>query len=99
VSSVAIQEPGIVLEDRLNKWFAPLLQLQGPDIFRMKGILNLDNEDRCFVFQGVHMLLEGRPGRVWKPHEPRTNELVFIGRNLDAAQLRAGFRSCLAVAD
>jgi G3E family GTPase len=95
VFSVAIREPGIVLEDKLNQWFTPLLQERGPDIFRMKGILNLENEDRRFVFQGVHMLLEGRPGRPWQPHEDRTNELVFIGRNLEEPLLRQGFRSCL----
>jgi G3E family GTPase len=96
VFSIAIREPGVVLKDKLNKWFAPLLQKQGTDIFRMKGIINLENEDRRFVFQGVHMLLEGRPGRPWQPHEERTNELVFIGRNLQETRLRQGFRSCLA---
>jgi G3E family GTPase len=96
VFSVALQESGTVLEDKLNTWLMTLLQQRGPDIFRMKGILNLGNEDRRFVFQGVHMILEGRPGRPWKPQDPRTNELVFIGRNLDKKQLQEGFRSCLA---
>jgi len=85
-----------VREDKLNTWLMTLIQQQGPDIFRMKGILNLDNADRRFVFQGVHMILEGRPGRPWKPEDSRTNELVFIGRDLNARQLREGFRSCLA---
>jgi G3E family GTPase len=95
VFSIAMHESGVVSGDKLNKWLMPLVQTQGPDIFRLKGILNLDDADRRFVFQGVHMLLEGRPGRPWKPEEPRTNALVIIGRNLDATQLRAGFRSCL----
>jgi G3E family GTPase len=47
------------------------------------------------VFQGVHMLFDGRPDRLWKPGEPRKNELVFIGRNLDAGALTAGFKACL----
>lgn len=41
------------------------------------------------------MLLDGRPGRPWQPGEQRKNELVFIGRNLDAAQLKQEFRACL----
>ena len=61
----------------------------------MKGILNVDDEDRRFVFQGVHMTLDGRPGKPWKPDETKTNELVFIGRNLQESQLREGFLTCL----
>jgi G3E family GTPase len=96
VFSIAMYEPGTVSADKLNKWLMPLVQTQGPDIFRLKGILNVDDEDRRFVFQGVHMVLEGRPGRPWKPQEQRTNALVFIGRNLNETQLRQGFRACLA---
>ena len=33
--------------------------------------------------------------RPWKPNETRKNEMVFIGRNLDAAQLKEDFRGCL----
>jgi len=96
VHSVSILETGIIDGDRLNKWLFDLLQNKGQDIFRMKGILNVDDEDRRFVFQGVHMLLDGRPGRPWRPSELRKNELVFIGRNLDANELKGGFYTCFA---
>ncbi|MEO1403497.1 MAG: GTP-binding protein [Cyanobacteria bacterium J06635_1] len=96
VYSVAITEPGSVDSDKLNRWLYQLVQDKGPDIFRMKGILDVDNAARRFVFQGVHMTLEGQPGKPWRPEETRRNELVFIGRNLDEAELRAGFESCLA---
>jgi G3E family GTPase len=56
--------------------------------------LNLDNADRRFVFQGVHMTLDGRPGKPWRSEEVRQNELVFIGRNLDEQSLKAGFQAC-----
>ncbi|GAB4372856.1 MAG: GTP-binding protein [Elainellaceae cyanobacterium] len=95
VYAVSIAEPGVVNGDRFNRWLYQLVQERGTDIFRMKGILDVDAEDRRFVFQGVHMLLDGRPGRPWKPGEVRKNELVFIGRNLDAEQLKAGFSACL----
>jgi G3E family GTPase len=42
------------------------------------------------------MTLDGRPGRPWRPAEARMSEIVFIGRNLDAAALRAGFEDCRA---
>jgi G3E family GTPase len=95
VYSVALVESGELDGEKLQQWMSKLLQTQGPDIFRMKGILNLAGEDHRFVFQGVHMLFEGTRDRLWKPEETRKNELVFIGRNLDEAKLRQDFRSCL----
>ncbi|MBW4421720.1 MAG: GTP-binding protein [Myxacorys californica WJT36-NPBG1] len=95
VGSVAIVEFGDLDGNKLNEWLGNLLQTQGPDIFRMKGILSLAGEDQRFVFQGVHMLFDGRADRPWKPEETRKNKLVFIGRNLDEAQLREDFRACL----
>jgi len=96
VGSIALVEPGEIDGQKLNSWLSNLLQTQGPDIFRMKGILNIQGEDQRFVFQGVHMLFDGRPDRQWKPEETRKNELVFIGRNLDADRLKEDFRACLA---
>ncbi|MFB2937056.1 GTP-binding protein [Aerosakkonemataceae cyanobacterium BLCC-F154] len=95
VASVAIVESGELDEEKLNNWISNLLRTQGPDIFRMKGILNIAGEDQRFVFQGVHMIFEGKPDRKWKPNETRKNELVFIGRNLDEAKLKEDFRQCL----
>jgi G3E family GTPase len=98
ITSIAITEFGSVDSDKLNRWLYQLIQDKGPDIFRMKGIIDVDQANRRFVFQGVHMTLDGRPGKPWKPEETRRSELVFIGRNLDEAELRAGFKSCFAEA-
>lgn len=95
VSSIAIRESGVVNGDQFNRWLYQLVQARGQDLFRMKGILDMDHEDRRFVFQGVHMTLDGRPGRPWQTGEIRTNQLVFIGRDLDEASLRQGFSECL----
>ncbi|ELS01611.1 putative GTPase, G3E family [Xenococcus sp. PCC 7305] len=94
VFSFAIVESGAVDLEKLNKWLTKLLQTQGPNIFRMKGILNIAGEDNRFVFQGVHMIFDGQPDRPWKSEETRKNELVFIGRNLDSEQLRQDFQAC-----
>ncbi len=95
VGSVALVESGELDLQKLNDWLSYLLQTQGTDIFRMKGILNIAGEDRRFVFQGVHMLFDATRDRPWKKSETRKNELVFIGRNLDEAQLKEDFRACL----
>ncbi|MBV6628054.1 MAG: GTP-binding protein [Rivularia sp. (in: Bacteria)] len=96
VYSIALVEKGELDGVKLNQWLSNLLQTKGPDIFRMKGILNIAGEDERFVFQGVHMLLDGKPDRLWKEGEQRKNELVFIGRNLDENQLKKDFLACMA---
>ncbi|MEM9266845.1 MAG: GTP-binding protein [Cyanobacteria bacterium P01_F01_bin.13] len=95
VGSVALVESGELDGDKLEAWIGELLRDHGPDIFRMKGILNMAGEDNRFVFQGIHMLFDGRQDRPWKPDETRKNELVFIGRNLEQLKLEERFRDCL----
>jgi G3E family GTPase len=95
VGSVGITTPGDLDQEKFNAWMSELLMTRGPDVFRMKGVLSLKGFQERFVFQGVHMLFDGRPDRPWGS-EPRTNKLIFIGRNLDREALNEGFRSCLA---
>ena len=95
VGSIALVESGELDGEKLNDWLSELLRDHGPDIFRMKGILNMAGEEERFVFQGVHMLFDGRQDRPWRPDEARKNELVFIGRNLEQLQLADRFRACL----
>ena len=96
VSSVSIEEKRELDPKKLNAWLSELLQTKGQDIFRMKGILKLKGSPNRFVFQGVHMLFEGKPDRPWNPGEEPKSQIVFIGRNLDRDALNAGFRRCLA---
>jgi len=95
VTSVGIDLPGEVEPGRLNRWLGKLLSEKGADIFRMKGIVALFGEERRYVFQGVHMLFDGQPNQPWGDDE-RSNRLVFIGRNLDRAELESSFAACLA---
>jgi G3E family GTPase len=94
VTSVGIDSDGDLDADKFNKWIGELLRTQGTDIFRTKGILSIRDQPRRYVFQGVHMLLDGREDRPWG-EEPRRNQLVFIGRNLKRVKLQEGFRKCL----
>ncbi|CAM5624942.1 CobW family GTP-binding protein [Streptomyces coeruleorubidus] len=98
VTSVGIELGGELDDNRLNAWLGHLLRTKGVDIFRSKGILALAGEPKQYVFQGVHMLLDGTLGREWREDEPRGSKLVFIGRNLDREALERGFADCLATA-
>jgi G3E family GTPase len=82
--------------DKFQTWISSLLRVKGVDILRSKGILDFAGRAQRHVYQAVHMLIDGAPGRPWQPDELRTSKLVFIGRNLDADSLRHGFESCVA---
>jgi G3E family GTPase len=96
VTSVGIEEKRELDAKKLNAWLSELLQTKGQDIFRMKGILHIKGSQSRFVFQGVHMLFEGKADRPWGATEERKSQLIFIGRNLDRDALNVGFRRCLA---
>ena len=68
---------------KLEAWLTEVIQTMGPKIYRV-------------VFQGVQMLFDAAPDRFWNPGEKRQNQLVFIGKELDEAAIRAGFQNCIA---
>lgn len=96
IGSVALVEERPMDLEKLGRWLANLVAERGPDLFRMKGIIQLQGEARRYVFQSVHMLLDGDFDRPWKEGERRRTEFVIIGRELDAEALRAGFLACVA---
>ncbi len=82
--------------DRFQTWFGRLLQERGPDILRSKGILDFKGETERYVFQGVHMLMDGAPMGPWPDDALRVSRLVFIGRDLESMGLEEGFAACRA---
>jgi G3E family GTPase len=98
VGSIALISAGAMNVAKIQEWLSKLLPTQGQNIFRMKGILNIHGQDRRFVLQGVHMIVDARLDREWRTDEVRKNELVLIGRDLDEVKLRQDFNHCL-VAD
>ncbi|MCP8939726.1 GTP-binding protein [Alsobacter sp. SYSU M60028] len=95
MQSVALRL-GEVDPEKFMPWINELTQREGPNILRSKGILAFTNEPKRFVFQGVHMILDGDLQRDWKPGEARESRIVFIGRDLDRDALRKGFEACAA---
>ena len=96
MQSVSISLDGDVDPEKFLPWVNELVQREGPSILRSKGILAFKNEPKRFVFQGVHMILDGDVQREWKPDEKRVSRIVFIGRNLKQDEIRAGFLACAA---
>jgi G3E family GTPase len=96
ISSVSLELDGRVDEKRFTYWFRGLLAECEEDLFRTKGILAVKGHASRWVLQGVHSLLDLAPGRPWKNAETPNCRLVFIGKNLNAEELRKGFLSTKA---
>ena len=77
-------------------WLQDLVAKDGEKILRSKGILSFKGDDDRYVFQGVHMMLEGDHQRKWKTDEARESRLVFIGRELPEQAIRDGFAKTIA---
>lgn len=96
VKSVSLTATRPLLPERFDLWIAKVLRIDGVNILRCKGILDLLGQERRYVFQSVHMLANGTPTQPWQPDEARHSRLVFIGRDLDADKLQAGFDACVS---
>jgi G3E family GTPase len=82
--------------DKFFPWVQDLVQKEGPNILRCKGILSFKDDEERFVFQGVHMILDGDHQRPWNEGEKRESRIIFIGRNLSQEKIKSGFEGCLA---
>ena len=96
MQSISFSIDGDVDPDKFMPWINDVVQRDGPDILRSKGILAFTGEPKRFVYQGVHMILDGDLQRDWRADEKRTSKIVFIGRNLKQDELRSGFLACKA---
>jgi G3E family GTPase len=96
IASVSLSTEKLVDPNKLLPWLNELTQARGPDILRLKGIFAFPDEPKRFVVQGVHMIIEGDTQRDWRDDEKRVSRLVFIGRNLDRAELETAFAKCAA---
>jgi G3E family GTPase len=96
MQSISLNTDKPLNPDKFFPWVQNLVQTEGPNILRCKGILSFKDDDRRFVFQGVHMILDGDHQRPWQDGEKRVSRIVFIGRNLPGKQITEGFESCVA---
>ena len=92
--SVRIDKP--LDADKFFPWIQNLVAQEGPKILRCKGILSFKDDPERFVFQGVHMILDGDHQRPWQDGEERVSRAVFIGRDMPEEMIRKGFAECVA---
>lgn len=59
VSSISCRVKGNVNQEMLSRWIGRLIQEDGANLYRYKGILSIKGVDTKFIFQGVGMLFNG----------------------------------------
>jgi G3E family GTPase len=101
IEAIALKADRALDEAKFDAWLSDLVAQRGGDILRLKGVLDMADDDRRYVIQGVHMMLEGDYQGAWPPETPRQSRFVLIGRQLHDPSLRAsieaGFLNCQAV--
>ena len=93
INSFVIETDKPLVLANINEWLNELVYIYGPELYRYKGILNVEGLDYQIIFQGVQMSFDISRGRDWKDTK-RGSTLVFIGKNLPENQLRESFIAC-----
>ena len=96
MQSISLRSDKPLNPDKFFPWVQDLVQKEGPNILRCKGILAFKDDPQRFAFQGVHMMLDGDHQRDWRDSEKRESRIVFIGRELPKSMIRKGFEECAA---
>ena len=93
INSFVIETDKPLVLANINEWLNELVYIYGPELYRYKGILNVEGLDYQIIFQGVQMSFDISRGRDWNDTK-RSSTLVFIGKNLPENQLRESFIAC-----
>ena len=81
---------------QLNLQLTVYLTFQAKQLYRMKGLVWLENEDQQFILQSVRKRFNFQKKRVWNPTEQKQSILVFIGKNLQRQGLERMLKICLS---
>lgn len=93
IQSVSLELPGEVNAARFYRWMGDLLAFRSSRLYRLKGILAVEGQDRRIIAQGVRDQIRFTFGTAWA-NTSRQSQLVFIGKEME--QIR---RCCQADAN
>lgn len=88
IKSYTFSFTGTVDMNKFSEWIDRYMYINTGKLFRIKGILNLNEVDYKVILQSVYDHCNFQPGSLWKPNEVRKSTLVFIGTDVYEKQLR-----------
>ena len=71
------------------------LTFQSADLYRMKGLIWIANDDNQYVIQSVGKRLDISKRRYWELDEEKGSVIVFIGKNLQRLGFERLLNKCL----
>jgi G3E family GTPase len=74
-----------------DEWLSLLVGFKGPNILRIKGIVNLIGEDKPVVIHGVQHIFHPTVSLPAWPSEDRRTRIVFITRDIEQATIERSF--------
>lgn len=94
--SFTIRFGGYLNENRFREWFKYFASLYKMQIFRIKGMVNFENNPLIGIVQSVGGMTNISEGSVANPYEPLENVLVFIGTGISKFEVEKMFMQFLA---
>jgi len=84
---------------KLHHTLMIFLAVQAKDVYRVKGILNAQDEDQKVIVQSVAQYLSLSHGKHWEDDEIKRSRIVFIGKDLQSKGFEKLLRQCLYKAE
>lgn len=98
VTSFSLVIEGAIDWTMFGTWLTLLLHRHGDRIFRVKGILALEGEDRPVAIHGVQHLVHAPTHMAHWPEGPRHSRIVFILEDLSPDLIRRSFAAFTGLA-
>lgn len=97
--SFTIRFKGLVNENRFSSWFRYFASFHRQNIFRIKGIVNFEDNPLIGIVQAVGGMTSITEGSVVNPYEPVENVLVFIGKEISKFEIEKEIQQFLVEAN
>jgi len=95
VSAVCLRERRPLAYHALLEFLWRLSEQYGPDLYRVKGLVQFEGVERPVILQGVQKVFSPPTyAESWPRGEVETR-LVLIGKGLDREAMQAGFADCV----
>ncbi|MDP3435436.1 MAG: GTP-binding protein, partial [Bacteroidota bacterium] len=97
--SFTIRFGGFINETRFRDWFKYFASLHRKEVFRIKGMINFENNPLIGIVQSVGGMISVSEGSVHNPYAPLENVLVFIGKDISKYQIEKEIQEFLVQKD
>jgi G3E family GTPase len=93
--SFTIRFGGYLNESKFREWFKYFASIYKKQIFRIKGMVNFENNPLTGIVQSVGGMTNISEGSIVNPYEPLENILVFVGQGISKFEIEKLFHQFL----